>query len=98
MRLAPRGTEGTCSLLRLALRRDRILVPAWTSVLALAAVASAQAVNGLYSTLDSRVEAADAVTSLNVEPGGYRPVSAIGPSSASITSTTEISAGDRASE
>ena len=61
MRLAPRGTEGTCSLLRLALRRDRILVPAWTSVLALAAVASAQAVNGLYSTLDSRVEAADAV-------------------------------------
>jgi ABC-2 type transport system permease protein len=61
MRLAPRGTEGTCSLLRLALRRDRILVPAWTLVLALAAVASAQAVNGLYSTLDSRVEAADAV-------------------------------------
>ena len=58
MRLAPRGTEGTCSLLRLALRRDRILVPAWTLVLALAAVASAQAVNGLYSTLDSRVEAA----------------------------------------
>ncbi len=63
MSAAPRGTEGTSSLLRLALRRDRILIPAWTSVLVLMAVASAQAVKGLYPTLASRTEAAAAVNS-----------------------------------
>lgn len=63
MRHAPRSTEGTTSLLRLALRRDRILAPAWISVLVLLAVASAQAVKDLYPTLASRIEAAGAVNS-----------------------------------
>ncbi len=56
-----RGLEGTRTLVRLALRRDRVLLPAWTAVLVLTTVGSAGAVTGLYPTVASRVKAADAV-------------------------------------
>lgn len=54
---------GTSSLMRLAMRRDRVLVPAWITLFVLSAVGSAGAVDGLYPTVADRVEAADAVNS-----------------------------------
>ncbi len=56
-----RGFEGTGALVRLGLRRDRILLPAWISLLVLTVVGSAGAVEGLYPTEASRIEAANAV-------------------------------------
>ncbi|HET9142096.1 ABC transporter permease [Actinophytocola sp.] len=46
---------GTWSLVRLALRRDRILLPAWILVFVLFAASSAGASIGLYPTVESRV-------------------------------------------
>ncbi|HET8600655.1 MAG TPA: ABC transporter permease [Segeticoccus sp.] len=45
---------GTTALLRLALRRDRVLLPVWIVVLALVAMSSASATAGLYPTVASR--------------------------------------------
>src|SRR5438105_15077353 len=56
---------GTWSLVRLALRRDRILVPAWILVFAGMTVSSASATRGLYPTVASRINAA---LSLNGTP------------------------------
>lgn len=50
----------TGALVRLALRRDRIMLPAWILGLAVLAVSSAAAAEGLYPTVDSRVHAAEA--------------------------------------
>jgi len=55
--------EGTGRLVRLALRRDRILLPAWIGVFVLMAASSAAAVKGLYPDVASRVAAAEAVNS-----------------------------------
>jgi ABC-2 type transport system permease protein len=52
---------GTGQVLRLALRRDRILVPAWTLGIAGMATMSAQATVGLYPDLPQRVQAAEVV-------------------------------------
>ncbi|MEZ5115715.1 MAG: ABC transporter permease [Candidatus Nanopelagicales bacterium] len=52
---------GTGALLRLALRRDRILLPAWVLGFAFMVVFSVAATKDLYPTVESRVEAADAV-------------------------------------
>ncbi|MGZ4728646.1 MAG: ABC transporter permease [Acidimicrobiales bacterium] len=57
------GLQGTWTLVRLGLRRDRVLLPAWISVLVLTVVVSASATTDLYPTIASRVEAADAVNS-----------------------------------
>ena len=48
-------------MLRLALRRDRILVPAWVLGIAGMATMSAQATVGLYPDLPQRVQAAEAI-------------------------------------
>jgi ABC-2 type transport system permease protein len=48
-------------VLRLALRRDRILIPAWTLGIAGMATMSAQATVGLYPDLPQRVQAAEVV-------------------------------------
>jgi ABC-2 type transport system permease protein len=58
---APGPFVGTWPLLRLALRRDRILVPAWTLGIAGMATMSAQATVGLYPDLPARVQAAEVV-------------------------------------
>ena len=66
---SPAGSErgggsafvGTAAMLRLALRRDRILVPAWVLGIAGMAAFSAQATIGLYPDLPQRVQAAEAV-------------------------------------
>jgi ABC-2 type transport system permease protein len=49
----------TGALVRLALRRDRIMLPAWIAGLAFLAVSSAAAAASLYPTVDSRVHAAE---------------------------------------
>ncbi|MEP6817160.1 MAG: ABC transporter permease [Marmoricola sp.] len=49
---------GTSALLRLALRRDRVLLPVWVAALVLSCVSSVRATVGLYPDQASRVEAA----------------------------------------
>jgi ABC-2 type transport system permease protein len=58
---APTALTGTGTLLQLALRRDRVLVPVWAAVLAFSAGSSAQATIGLYPTVQERVQAAASV-------------------------------------
>lgn len=55
------ATTGAGTLLRLAMRRDRILLPAWLSVLVLSAWSSAAATVELYPDVQSRVTAAEAL-------------------------------------
>ncbi len=50
--------NGTVELIRLALRRDRITLPAWIAVFVLSATSAASATIGLYPTVESRVMAA----------------------------------------
>jgi ABC-2 type transport system permease protein len=52
------GFVGTGALVRLALRRDRILIPVWLFVFVLMAAGSAGATAGLYPSVASRVAAA----------------------------------------
>jgi len=51
---------GTWSLVRLALRRDRVLAPLWIAVFVVMAAFSAAATVDLYPTVASRVKVADA--------------------------------------
>ena len=53
-------------LIRLALRRDRVMVPIWYAVLLLVCYASAASTQTLYSTAAERVQAAEAI---NASPG-----------------------------
>lgn len=53
-------------LIRLALRRDRVMVPIWYAVLILVCYASAASTPALYATEAERVRAADAI---NASPG-----------------------------
>ncbi|MDO8121814.1 ABC transporter permease [Isoptericola sp. b490] len=61
--LAP--LAGTARLVRLALRRDRVLVPIWLAVFVVSAAGSAGATVGLYPTEASRVAVA---TTINGNP------------------------------
>ncbi|TDO52325.1 ABC-2 type transport system permease protein [Kribbella sp. VKM Ac-2527] len=54
---------GTKTLVRLALRRDRVLIPLWIVVFAGMAASSAQASIELYPDVQSRVEAAETANS-----------------------------------
>ncbi|MEV0798662.1 ABC transporter permease [Kribbella sp. NPDC050281] len=49
---------GTGTLVRLALRRDRVLIPVWIVVFVITAAGSAQASIDLYPDVQSRIEAA----------------------------------------
>lgn len=55
------GFEGTGALIRLGLRRDRVLLPAWASLLVLTVAASASATVDVYPTVASRAQAATAI-------------------------------------
>lgn len=55
------GLAGTGALLRLALRRDRVLLPAWIAVFVMMAASSAAATVGLYPTTASRAQAAASI-------------------------------------
>ena len=63
MKRTVRDLEGIGALVRLALRRDRVLIPAWISALVLTVISSAGAPVGLYPTVPSRVPPAAAVNS-----------------------------------
>lgn len=52
---------GTGTLLRLAVRRDRVMVPLWVAVFVVMAAVSADATVGLYPDPASRVRAAEAI-------------------------------------
>jgi ABC-2 type transport system permease protein len=56
-----RPLAGTGALVRLALRRDRVVLPVWTAVFVMMAAVSAVATVGLYPTETSRVQAAESV-------------------------------------
>ncbi|SDI14770.1 ABC-2 type transport system permease protein [Actinokineospora alba] len=53
------GPAGTGALVRLALRRDRVLLLVWIAVFAAIAAVSAKATVGLYTTEQARVQAAE---------------------------------------
>lgn len=57
---------GTGSLIRLALRRDRILLPAWIAVFVGMVASSAAATTDLYSTAASRISAVKGVNDVPV--------------------------------
>lgn len=57
--------NGTGELIRLALRRDRILLPAWLSMFVLLAISSAAATRDMFPTTESIVAAA---TTMNGTP------------------------------
>lgn len=63
---APTPVRGRRLLVRLAARRDRVMVPLWIAVLVLVCVTSAAAVPELYPTEADRVAAAEAI---NASPG-----------------------------
>jgi len=50
---------GAGQLVRLALRRDRLLMPMWVAVFAFMATVSAAATAGMYPSLESRVQVAE---------------------------------------
>ncbi len=60
------GEVGVGRLIRLAARRDRLMVPIWTAVLVLVCFASASATTSVYPTEAERVKAAEAI---NASPG-----------------------------
>jgi ABC-2 type transport system permease protein len=63
--LARNGFRGTGAMIRLALRRDRILLPVWILVFVAFAYSSAASTAGLYPTVESRVALA---TTANANP------------------------------
>jgi ABC-2 type transport system permease protein len=66
--------RGTGLLLRFALRRDRVLVPAWLLVLTATVVASAAATGPLYATAEERVAAAEALNASPAIVALYGPI------------------------
>lgn len=55
------GLAGTGTLVRLALRRDRVMLPLWVALFVVMAAFSADATVGLYPDAASRVQAAEAI-------------------------------------
>ena len=53
--------NGTLQLIRLALRRDRVLLPVWLSMFVLLAVGSAAATKGMFPSTESVAAAADSM-------------------------------------
>lgn len=55
------GLAGTGTLLRLALRRDRVMLPLWVAVFVVMAAFSADATVGLYPDAAARIQAAETI-------------------------------------
>ena len=66
--------RGTVLLLRFALRRDRVLLPAWVLLLTATVVASAAATGPLYATTAERVAAAEALNASPAIVALYGPI------------------------
>ena len=81
---------GTAGLVRLALRRDRWLIPAWVAFFAATATFSASATVGLYPTEASRIEAANTINSTAAVVALYGPI--YDPTSLGALSMTKMTA------
>lgn len=81
---------GTGALVRLALRRDRWLLPAWVGLFAAMTVGSASATVGLYPDLASRIEAANTINSTASVVALYGPI--YDPTSLGALSITKMTA------
>ncbi len=68
---------GTTRLVRLALRRDRVLLPVWSAALVLGSVGSVRATVDLYPDAASRAEAARGINDNPALVAIYGPVSEI---------------------
>jgi ABC-2 type transport system permease protein len=65
---------GTAALVRLALRRDRVLIPAWVAFFAAMVWFSASATVGLYPTEAARIEAANTINATASVVALYGPI------------------------
>jgi ABC-2 type transport system permease protein len=65
---------GVGGLVRLALRRDRVLIPVWVGLFAGLAAVSASATAGLYPSLAARVEAANTINGTAATVALYGPI------------------------
>ncbi|QMV22342.1 ABC transporter permease [Streptomyces sp. SCUT-3] len=75
------GLTGTGALLHLAVRRDRVMVPAWVLVMTLVVTTSAASIGSYYDTVASRLALAasiDTNTSLRALYGPVHEASTIG--------------------
>jgi ABC-2 type transport system permease protein len=66
--------SGVGALTRFALRRSRVLIGAWTAVLAVLCYASAAATDSLYSTVADQVKAAEAINASSALVALYGPI------------------------
>ncbi|MEV5598174.1 ABC transporter permease [Streptomyces sp. NPDC052496] len=69
-----RGLAGTGTLLRLALRRDRLMIPAWVVLLGLTVVSMSSALEKFYDTPAKRAEVAGSMTANGSLRAVYGPV------------------------
>ncbi|MEU7158976.1 ABC transporter permease [Streptomyces chrestomyceticus] len=69
-----RDLAGTGTLLRLALRRDRLMIPAWVVLLGLTVVSMGSALGTLYDTPAKRAEVAASMTGNGSLRAFYGPV------------------------
>ncbi len=81
---------GTAGLVRSALRRDRLLIPAWVGLFAAMAAFSASATVGLYPNEASRIEAANTINSASATVALYGPI--YDPTSLGALSITKLTA------
>jgi ABC-2 type transport system permease protein len=81
---------GTRGLVRLALRRDRQLIPVWLAVFTVMAAVSASATAGLYPNEAARVQAATTINSTSAMVALYGPI--YDPTSLGALSITKLTA------
>ncbi len=81
---------GTAGLIRLALRRDRLLIPAWVGLFAAMSALSASATVGLYPDQASRIEAAKTINGTASVVALYGPI--YDPTSLGALSITKMTA------
>ncbi|GGX65676.1 ABC transporter permease [Streptomyces fructofermentans] len=70
----PRRHAGTGTLLRLALRRDRLMIPLWVGVIALMVLSMPGALDGVYPTAAERADVARQMLANNSLRATYGPV------------------------
>ncbi|WP_010474338.1 ABC transporter membrane-spanning protein [Streptomyces sudanensis] len=70
----PRHLAGTGALLRLALRRDRVMLPVWVLALGVVVVSGAGSIDALYPTAADRAQVATSMTANSSLRSLYGPV------------------------
>ncbi len=74
MKRRPNGLAGTGALLRLALRRDRVMMPVWILVTALLVVSMPGSLGSVYATTAERAQAAASMNANGSVRALYGPV------------------------